>query len=505
MTQTGRAAADFGGWTSRKAIVFGMALGAAAALGQSPVSWPLVSMAAFVATFVIFSRIDRPRRAALFGWAFGAGYFAVSLFWIVDPFLVDPEIHGWMAPFALVGMAGGLALFWLLAFALAFRIGARPRLRVAALVMALALGELARAYLLTGFPWAHPAYIWVETPIRQVASLVGPHGLGLLTLAAAALSVMTPRIWQGGVASVMLGLAALAYGTWRQDAPLPIRPEATNLRLVQPNAPQSEKWQADKAAEFYARMLAFTAAPAETPPDLVIWPEASVTFWLEDWTPEQADIAAAAGPDAEVIIGARRFHDGLYYNALAALDRDGRAAQVYNKTRLVPFGEYIPFGRLLATIGLHGLAAEDGGGFSAGSGERLIDLGTAGRALPLICYEVIFPHYLFVQDRPDWLLQITNDAWFGEAAGPQQHFAQARFRAVEQGLPLVRVANTGISGVIDAHGAVVGRLELGTAGYLDLRLPGALPPTLYSRTGDLPILVLLLAGLATLAVAARRN
>lgn len=480
-------------------------LGAAASLGQAPASIPLITLLSVLLAAVFFLQMPGAKRAAVFGWSLGLGYFSASLFWITEPFLVVPEVHGWMAPFAVFFMAGGLSLFWAAAFFAAFRMGKERGHKLIALVICFGLAELARSYLFTGFPWGLLAYIWVETPVVQLAAYVGPHGLGALTLAIALAPLAFARRPVGVIVAVMLLAASWGIGTYRQNLPDIARATPVNLRLVQPNAPQREKWDPELAPQFFQRQLDLTAAEAEITPDLVIWPEASVTFWLDSKPELQSKIAEAAPEGSQVIVGARRFSGRRFYNALVLLDDQGLAKDTYDKVRLVPFGEYIPYGSIFSRFGIYGLAADEGGGFSAGSVRRLMDLGPMGKVLPLICYEAIFPHLAAFTPRPDWILQITNDAWFGDLAGPQQHLAQARVRAIEQGLPVVRVANTGVSAVIDARGRMVDHLPLGIASKLDAQLPGHLSATLYSRTGDWGVLALLFVGLGLLVLRGRKQ
>ncbi|MCU0855879.1 MAG: apolipoprotein N-acyltransferase, partial [Rhodobacteraceae bacterium] len=268
------------------------------------------------------------------------------------------------------------------------------------------------------------------------------------------------------------------------------------VRLVQPNAPQSEKWDPDRIVEFYRRQLDFTAAPADPAPDLVVWPESAIAWPLDVAEPIMGEIAAAAN-GTPVVLGLNRREDGRWFNSLVVVDDAGNVSQLYDKHHLVPFGEYIPFGHLTRLMGLRSFAARDGYGYSPGPGPRLLDLPGIGPTLPLICYEAIFPQGIRAAPaRPDLLLQITNDAWFGEISGPYQHLAQARVRAVEQGLPLVRVANTGVSAVIDPAGRILAEIPLGQAGFLDQAIPAPVAPTLYASMGDLPILGLIVATLA---------
>lgn len=494
------------GASPRQKSFAALCLGAVAALGQSPVEWPFATLLALGGLTYLFATLATSKSAGLLGWLAGSGYFAASMFWIVNPFLVDAEREAWMAPFAWGFMSTGLALFWAAGFWLAFWLGRTPRQRSLSLVLCLTLAELTRSYVLTGFPWGLPAYVWVGTPVMQLASLIGPHGLVFVTLLIAAMPVLFRRSMVGlFIAAIAVGLIWVA-GPFLDSKVIPPRPQPYYIRLIQPNAPQREKWDQTHAATFFQRQMDLTAMPSENPPDLVIWPETAVTFWLEDQPNYQRWIAEAAGPFSRVILGAVRFDGQGVFNALAVLDADGRAAQIYDKSHLVPFGEYVPLGDFLARIGLHGFAASDGQGFNAGPGHQLLDLGQGGKVLPLICYEAIFPHLVNGwTSRPDWILQITNDAWFGEIAGPQQHFAQARMRAVEQGLPLVRVANTGVSALIDAKGHVVAMIPLGQSGKLDVVLPGALPRTFYSKTGDWLVLILMLSGISLMWINRRFN
>ena len=288
--------------------------------------------------------------------------------------------------------------------------------------------------------------------------------------------------------------------------PVPAPAEPILLRLVQPNAPQHLKWHPDHVHGFFDRQVAYTGAAAERRPSLVIWPETSVPTWLDQAESAFSRIAEAAA-GVPVVLGLQRRDEAQVFNSLALLDSEGRLSDIYDKHHLVPFGEYIPLLDKLGALPFGARVANHGFGYSPGPGARLLDLGALGKVLPLICYEAIFPQDVGASsERPDWLLQITNDAWFGEMTGPYQHLAQARLRAIEQGLPMVRVANTGISAVVDPRGKVTASLELGVSGFLDAELPGKIPPTLYARTGDWTALVVfLLLGLVLFVQGSRRT
>ncbi|WP_323765598.1 apolipoprotein N-acyltransferase [Marinovum sp.] len=482
-------------------------LGALIATGLAPLGWAALAFSALAGLFALSGLAAAPRRAALLGWAAGTGYFAAGLNWIVEPFLIEPEIYGWMAPFGLIGLAGGLALFWALAFWGAARMGGG----VLRLAGALTAVELARGYVLTGFPWALPGYIWTDTVFAQLAAVVGPYGLTGLTFAMAALpvwlwqrlQVSLPLLKAGRVFGLTVGLGTLL---WYAAVTLEARDlpqtagDAPVLRLVQPNAPQDQKWDPERIPVFFNRMVGFSAEGPR--PDLILWPESAVPVLLEEAGPTLDYISEAAG-GVPLLLGIQRAEGLAYYNSAVLVDGAGRAGQVYDKHHLVPFGEYMPFPGVWQRLGITGLAARVDSGYAAGPGPLLLDLGFA-QALPLICYEAVFPQYARHSPRPDVLIQLTNDAWFGANTGPYQHLAQARMRAIESGLPMVRAANTGVSAVIDAKGRITEALPLNQAGYLDARLPPALPPTIYARTGDWPLTVLLIA-LCAGAIAVRRR
>ncbi|CAM4301819.1 apolipoprotein N-acyltransferase [Palleronia rufa] len=459
--------------------------GIGVALGQVPFSLVPLALAALGLAGWLAMRSSTAWRAAWIGLAAGTGYFGTTLHWIVAPFLVEPEVYGWMAPFAFVFTAVGFGLFWMLAFGVARRVAANGWRFALAFAGALAGAEALRALILTGFPWVLLGTVWSEGPGAQLGAFVGPFGLTLLVAGiGGGLAALGPRpVSLAGL--VLAWTVPIGLGALRPPAP-PVADDAATVRLVQPNAPQDEKWDPVLSQEFFQRALEFTAAGAV--PDLVIWPETSVPFLIETGQGPAIDRMAMAARGARLVFGAQRLGDGWrYFNSALVLGPDGQIADSYDKYHLVPFGEYVPFGDFAARFGIRGLAASQGFGYSAGPGLRTIDLGPLGNPLPLICYEAIFPEEVgAVSPRPDWLMQITNDAWFGTFAGPQQHLAITRMRAIEQGLPMMRAANTGISAAIDAGGRVLASIPLGEAGYLDVPLPPARSPTLYARTGDWP-------------------
>lgn len=473
------------------------ALGAIAATGLAPLNLWFLSLPALA---LILWRIARAPTARAGFWqalAAGIGWFALALVWIIEPFLVQPEIHGWMAPFALILMATGGGLFWAIPAALAHRIAApRHGPRIAAIAAALALSDWLRGWIFTGFPWALTGHIWIATPVGQSAAVIGATGLSALTLMLAALPGLMRRPNAEPLLRALPGVALMialtgalwAAGLSRLAAPLP--PDtAIALRVVQPDAQQRLKWDPDWSVEFYRRLLALSSEPGRA--DVVIWPETAVNFLLNDAGPVLPQMAGSAG-GATLIMGIQRAEGLRYYNSLATLAPDGTVTANYDKFHLTPFGEYMPWGDELARFGISAFAAQQGHGYTPGPSPAILSLPDLPDLQPLICYEAIFPQHLRATgQRPAWLLQITNDAWFGRFSGPYQHLAQARLRAIQSGLPLIRSANTGVSAVIDARGGVRASLPLNSMGKIDAPLPGALPATPWWRWGETPALVFL--------------
>jgi apolipoprotein N-acyltransferase len=498
--------AAMSGW---RALAMSFGAGAVAGLGQAPFDlWPMTPFGLAAIALLMATAAD-PRSGALRSWIGGAGYFALTLHWIVEPFLVDAARHGWMAPFALVLFAGGLALFWAAAGWLGVKLVRTPIARALVFAPLLTLAEAARGTILTGFPWAFPGHALIDTPWLLLSGITGAHGLTLLITGIASLwavAALASRAWP----LAMAGLA-LIIGPFALPAPPP-EPRGADgpvVRLIQPNAPQHLKWQPDMIPVFWQRGRDLTARapdPELGVPDLVVWPETSLPVLLSRSDAARVQLAQASA-GAPVLIGAQRVEGFSARNSLALVDGGGTLTDVYDKHHLVPFGEYLPLAALADRLNITALAAVLPVGYGPGDGPRLFDLGPVlGRAFPMICYEAIFPGYIRDLDtRPDWIVHVTNDAWFGTFSGPWQHLAIARLRAAEQGLPVLRSANTGVSAVIDGRGRVLDALPLGEAGYLDARLPPPLSPTFYARMGDAPILILALLTIGGIGLRDRRE
>lgn len=462
-------------------------LGAAAGLGQAPHDLWFITILALGGVFLIVPGVSSPRQSAFHAWAFGFGYFAFSLRWIIEPFLVDSARHGWMAPFALFLMGAGAALFWALAAWVAARL--RPGSAVFFGLM-LVGAEVLRSLVLTGFPWALLGHVWVSTGIAQASAYGGPHLLTLLVVMAGwAVAWLATRDRAFGL--VLLGsLPALSF-VLHPDPPQSPAEDLPIVRLVQPNAPQNQKWDPAYRDVFLNRLVRLTSEGEV--PDLVVWPETAVAYLL-NYIDDDLSLLSDAARGAPLVFGIqRRDEQARAFNSLVVMGPGGVVQSIYDKRHLVPFGEYMPGARLLGEMGAPGLARNLGIGFTPGEEPGPVDLPGIGAAVPLICYEGIFSEEItYGDERPRLLLLITNDAWFGEAAGPHQHLAQARLRAIEHGLPMVRVANTGISAMIDARGRISASLPLGVDGAIDVPLPPVAAATFYSQWGDLPLIVLLL-------------
>ena len=464
-----------------------------------------------------------PWRAAVTGWWFGFAHFLFSIYWIGAAMLTDPSRFGWMVAPAVIGLSAGFALFPALA-AFAARL---PPLPIAGRVLALAVtwtaAEWLRGNILTGFPMNLMGTVWMPSVgMIQSVAVVGVYGLSFVTVLAAAApaALATPgtderrgrRAWL--LPAVAFGLLAAVWvgGQARLALAPDLAPTEVNLRLVQANIDQSRKWEDGAREAGLAHHVVLSHEPGLDETDVVIWPETAVPFFMDESATIQAFVSRAAPPGGYVITGApRRTRSAgrtiAVWNSLHALGPAETITASYDKHHLVPFGEYMP---LRGIINLRAIAAAGTVDSSPGPGPRTLRLPGVPPFSPLICYEAIFPGEVVAGDappgeRPQWLLNITNDAWFGHTAGPYQHFQAARLRAVEEGMPLVRVANTGISAVVDSYGRIVGRLGLGEVGVLDVPLPPALAaPTPMARLGDwILAILLLLASATTLAVGVR--
>jgi apolipoprotein N-acyltransferase len=505
------------GW---KRAVIALVAGALSALSMAPFNaWPVLFVTFPVAVWLIDGAAAGKRRgvpaAAISGFWFGLGYFVPGLYWIGNAFLVDAPTFAWLMPFAVLGLPAYLALFTAAGFALARLIWTRDGSRVFALAIGLTVSEWLRGHLLSGFPWNAFGYALSEPlALAQTASLIGLWGMTFLAVAIFASPAVLidgssrgRKPWIAPVAALLLLVVMGVYGAVR----LSLQPTAmtkVKLRIMQPNLQQDVKFNYSAKVEVMQRYLTLSdraSGPQSTgvsDANILIWPESAFPFFLTREADAMAQIADLLPKGTVLMTGSVRAPDGppgarvtRAYNSIYAIDHDGSVLSVYDKLHLVPFGEYLPFQDWMEKLGFVQLTKVTGG-FIAGTRRRTMEIPEAPRALPLICYEAIFPGIVAAgDDRPGWIVNLTNDGWFGNSTGPYQHLQQARLRAVEEGLPVVRAANTGISAVIDPAGRIVARLGLGVEGVLDAGLPAALPPTIYARIGDIPAAITVAAAL----------
>jgi apolipoprotein N-acyltransferase len=488
------------GWRAGMAAA---GLGLVSALALPPVYALPVLLLTVPGLLVLLEAQPGPRGAAYTGFWFGFGHHLLGLYWITEAILVEAARFWWLVPLAVPALAVVLALF-IAAPCAAARAAPAGWRRVMVLAGAWVLADLARQFIATGFPWNPWGSIWaIPGPMGdaflQPAALVGVHGLTLLTLLIAATPMLGARAMAGGV----VVLAAWGgFGLWRLSQPAPASPDVTVV-IVQGNVPQGQKWDQAFVTGTFLRYLNLTAngiaqARAEYPGQRVVavWPETASPY-LIDADVNARTAVAQAGSGATVLAGSVRFDaDRRPRNSLMAVQDPGAPVSVYDKWHLVPFGEYQPNWLPLP------IQVVPGGGFAKGPGPRTMHLPGLPPAGALICYEAIFPGQVVdATDRPDWLVNVTNDAWFGNSTGPRQHLAAARLRAVEEGLPLLRAANTGISAAFDAFGRERSRIGMGQTGVMITPLPGKLPPTPFARFGlALPALLAIVAVGAGIAV-----
>ncbi|WP_229707899.1 apolipoprotein N-acyltransferase [Tistrella bauzanensis] len=462
------------------------------------------------------------------GWAFGLGQFAAGLYWIGVAFFVDAAKFGALAVPAVLGLAAGLGIFTGLVGVAQARLGGRGPGRIAIFAVLWVAAEWLRGHVLTGFPWNLAGSAWLAVPpVAQAASVVGIYGLGLLAVlvftSPALLVTRAAGERRPALALAVLVLLVVAgsagWGMARLSETATAMVPDVRLRLVQAAIDQREKWRGGMRAQHMRAQIDLTRGPGFDRISHVIWPETAVGYYLEQDAEPRMALAAAVPSGGLLITGAPRVEwvrppagaaDGaeptpLIYNSVLAIDGAGRIQGVYDKAHLVPFGEYVP----LRSLNPFPKLTEGTMDFSAGPGPATLALPGLPPASPLICYEAIFPGAVTAgadpATRPGFLLNVTNDGWFGLTAGPFQHFAAARMRAIEEGLPLVRAANNGISAIVDPLGRIVALLPLDRRGVLDGPLPVALAPTIYARMGDeaagIAALLVMVAGFLT----TRRN
>ena len=467
---------------SRK-VLLSLLAGAAASLTLPPFGiFPAIWCLAYPA--VQFSRAEQRPQALWIIAAMGMGWFTASTHWVAYSLLVGEAEFWYLLPLAAFGLPAVLALFWVVAGAVSRRSQRSPAARLGWLLLCISIAEFARGHVATGFPWNSPGYSFsAHLWLLQSASWAGLYGLTCLALSFA----LAPSVWRVGqrrlaMLFIAIPLALALLGGLRLGAEPANPPTVKQVRLVQPAIAQAEKWDRTKRDQHLSHIV--RTASAKTPiPQLMIWPETAFSAIASNDSNLLTVMVKQALPfDGHLITGMPRLDEaGRLFNSAALVTADGQIMATYDKRRLVPFGEFVPFRWFLPFVDtLAGLKD-----FSAGTGERLFTVPIYGKIALLICYESIFPGEIGRgEKRPDLIVNITNDAWFGRNLGPWQHFAQSRMRAVEEGIPMMRVANNGISAGFDSHGRILGQIALDAAGTIDLSVPSALTPTIFARYGN---------------------
>jgi apolipoprotein N-acyltransferase len=439
--------------------------------------------------------LRRQQPAFAIGWWFGFGYFLTGLWWIGSALLVEAESFAWALPFAVLGVPIILAFFYAFATALAHSLWSEGIGRIAALAFAFGLSEWLRTFLFTGFPWNAIGYAAMPVPLLMqsvsVVGLVGMSALAVFVFSMPALVANRRHLRLGLALGALICVLHVGFGAYRLSQAGQQDQETLAVRVVQPSILMSEKWDSNELEEIFATLMRLSAEPpaaGRAAPKLILWPETSVPFIFTDRPDALAAIGAMLSEGQMLMAGAVRTEAGTErqpardYNSVVAIDHRGEIVGAVDKVHLVPFGEYLPFASALDRIGLKQIVAGPMN-FSPGAVRQAIVLPNGLSVVPFICYEIIFPQLVAVDvTSANIIVNVTNDAWFGNTPGPYQHFRQAQVRAVETGLPLVRAANTGISGAVDPYGRVLDALAINTRGYFDVELP--IPPR--SRGPALP-------------------
>lgn len=517
------------GWT-RRLIAF--AAGAAGALAMAPFNLgPALVIQMTVAVWLIDGSAEAatgrgaqppfwPGKRSFglafsAGWWLGFGYFVAGLWWLGSAFLLVPEF-AWALPLGVVALPALLALFFAFGFCLARLLWAPGARRIFALALGLGGSEWLRGTILTGFPWNDVGMaLGGNLVTAQLASLTGLHGLTLIAIALGAAPATLADGGRGGWNWKPAGaaLAALAlitgFGVWRLSLPRPAPVPGIIVRIMQPGLVPDDKFRPENRDQILAQYFALSrqndTEKGVTLADvnILVWPESAFPFILTRDPQAMAEIGALLPPKAVLVTGAAREEDiparhgedarSIYFNVIDVIASGGTLLESYDKIHLVPFGEYLPFEGFLRRFGLRNFVAIPGG-FEPGVRRHALSLPGLPSVSPLICYEAIFPGAVLPATGPEphLLLNVTNDGWFGDTAGPSQHFMQARLRSIEEGLPMIRAAATGISAVIDPYGRVLASIPLGKSGILDNFVPEPIAKTVYARY---PYLAVLLVGL----------
>ncbi len=522
------------GWTRR---LIAVAAGAVGALALAPLNVePAMVVPMVAAVWLLDGRSAGPVRwLGVFGdgWWLGFGYHVAGFWWLGAAFLIDPDFT-WALPFGVLGVPALLSLFSGVGFLVARLVWRRGAGRIAALAVGLTIGEWLRGrYLFTGFPWNSFGMALGDNLVTaQTAALVGLDGLTFL----AVLILAAPATLADGgplnrrlaptLCAVAATLAMVGYGSARLARPAPQPVAGVVVRIMQPGLRPDLNFSYENRHEIVSHYLALSQEDDEAKRirladvSLLVWPESAFPFILTrdpqelarigDILPAGTTLVTGAAREVDLPAGDGRPAHSEYFNAVEMIAAGGRLIGSYDKVHLVPFGEYLPLDGLLRRLGLRNFVSVPGG-FDRGGARLPFAVPGLPAAAPLICYEAIFPGEVGVEGdggpakRPGYLLNVTNDGWFGVTSGPSQHFAQARLRTIEEGLPMVRGAATGISAVLDAYGRTLASLPLGAEGILDAGLPGSIDAPPFTRLGNWPLLAAGAAILLALALLRSRE
>lgn len=451
-------------------LVAALVVGGLSALAMAPTHyWPLLLLGiAFL--YLIQHDSQKPYHAFFFGWLFGFGYFVIGLYWIGNALLVEGNDYKWAWPLAVSGLPAVLAFYPGLACYITRKFFSRsPLLNFGAFLVLMMASEWLRGHLFTGFPWNLFGYAWGETlEIAQIVHISNVYLLSGLTLFwGVALALPLIRPFRKATLVILLGAALSAtaiytYGAQRlNDIPAQETEDKTiTLKIVQPNIEQSEKWDIKHMYRHFKTLLDMSGPDGtEKQTTFIIWPETAISQMVLNrkiFMDMLSDMLGSYTNDVYLITGALLYENDTMSNSIAILDKQGRIVGQYDKTRLVPFGEYIPFQQWIPIQTVTKFS-----GFTKGEGLHTLSVTDHISIAPLVCYEILFPSQVVEKgSHPSAIINVTNDAWYGISPGPHQHLLKARFRAIEEGIPVIRSANTGISAIIDPYGRYLVRTEL---------------------------------------------
>ncbi|MEM8833209.1 MAG: apolipoprotein N-acyltransferase [Pseudomonadota bacterium] len=475
-------------------LLMALVLGVVLSYSQAPYHSWFLTFISFGGFYFLFETLEKKREVFLLSFIFSIGYFVAGLNWIGNALLVEGNEYRWVWPIAVIALPCLLSLFPALFLSVARYLSKAKTMESFLLFcVLLSLAEFTRSFIFTGFPWNLYGYTWLGLfPIAQSVSLIGPFGLTFLTIFWGAVFGFVSIHCQKSIPVFTIALATFlmtyGYGFYRLDSAIVNGNEDIAVTVVQPNIPQAEKWDPDKLVANFEKHMELSSQQSNVKKEIIIWPETAIPPALINAPSVKQRLQSILNEHRILLSGGLaitqdpKTQKREYHNAVFQFDGRSTPERLYNKSHLVPFGEYIPFQQFIPLTPVVNFT-----GFQKGNGATTIDLAGWPSFSPQICYEIIFPNRMVAKDaeRPDFILTVTNDAWYGGSPGPRQHFAQARFRAIEQAIPVIRSANTGISGIIDPYGRVVEKLSLLESGFIQQNLPKSLSNrTLYSSVSN---------------------